>query len=101
MKEMKADAAKLHTEAANFDQISVELQQIIRMVETVSGELSGQWRGKAGAAAKQALTRFREAGQAQISALTDISANIYEAAVQYGKSDDEQATSLAAQMNFG
>ena len=101
MPEMTTDAAKLHAEAANFDQISVELQQIIRMVETISGELSGQWRGKAGAAAQQALTRFREAGRAQIGALTDISANIHQAGAQYTKSDDEQAAGLASQMNFG
>jgi WXG100 family type VII secretion target len=100
MAEMKTDAATLRAEAANFDRISNELQQVIRGVESTAGELAAQWRGQAGTSAQQALQRFHEAGQAQIKALTDISANIQTAGIQYSTSDEEQASSLTSQMNF-
>lgn len=100
MPEMRTDAAKLRAEASNFEQIAGELQQIIRMVESTGGELSGKWRGKAGKAAQEALKRFQEAGQAQTNALSDISSGIHQAGIQYGKADDEQSATLAAQMKF-
>jgi WXG100 family type VII secretion target len=100
MAEMRTDAATLSAEAANFDRISNELQQVIRGVETTAGELAGHWRGQAGAAAQQALGRFHEAGQAQIKALNDISNNISSAGIHYDRADDEQASSLSSQMNF-
>ncbi len=97
---MRTDAATLSAEAANFDRISTELKQVIQQVESTAGELAGHWRGQAGTAAQQALTRFHEAGQAQIKALNDISQNISSAGIQYSSSDDEQAGSLSSQMNF-
>jgi WXG100 family type VII secretion target len=100
MAEMRTDAATLSAEASNFDRISSELQQVIGQVEQTGGELAGHWRGQAGAAAQQALTRFHEAGQAQIKALSDISSNIHGAGIEYSKADDEQASSLSSQMNF-
>ncbi|MHA7652234.1 WXG100 family type VII secretion target [Mycobacterium sp. ML4] len=100
MAEMRTNAGALRAAAANFDQISVELQQVIRMVEATGGELAGKWRGKAGKAAQEALRRFHEAGQAQISALTDISGKVDEAGIQYSKADDDQSAHLAAQMKF-
>lgn len=100
MAEMKTDAATLRAEAANFDRISNELQQVIRGVESTAGELAGQWRGQAGTSAQQALQRFHDAGQAQIKALTDISQSISSAGIQYSSADEEQAGSLSAQMNF-
>ncbi len=100
MAEMRTDAATLSAEAANFDRISNELQQVIRQVDSVGSELASHWRGQAGGAAQQALLRFREAGQAQIKALTDISTNISQAGIQYSSADDEQAGSLSSQMNF-
>ncbi|OBI21797.1 type VII secretion protein EsxB [Mycobacterium sp. E2462] len=100
MAEMRTDAATLSAEAANFDRISNELKQVIGQVESTGGELVGHWRGQSGAAAQQALTRFHEAGQAQIKALNDISQNIHGAGIEYSKADDEQASSLSSQMNF-
>lgn len=97
---MKTDSAALRAEASNFDRISNELQQVIRGVESTGGELAGQWRGQAGAAAQQALLRFHEAGQAQIKALGEISNNISAAGIQYSTADDDQASSLSSQMNF-
>ena len=97
---MRTDSATLSAEASNFDRIANELQQVIRQVESTGGELAGQWRGQAGAAAQQALLRFHEAGQAQIKALGDISTNIGQAGKQYSSADDEQASSLSSQMNF-
>src|ERR1700728_2895105 len=100
MAEMRTDAAALSAEASNFDRISSELQQVISTVESTGGELASHWRGQAGTAAQQALTRFHEAGQAQIKALSEISSNIHNAGIQYSKADDEQASSLSSQMNF-
>ena len=56
--------------------------------------------GQAGSATQQALTRFHEAGQAQIKALGDISQNIHHAGIQYSRADEEQAGALSSQMNF-
>lgn len=100
MAEMKTDAAALSAEASNFDRISNELQQVIRGVENTGGELAAQWRGQAGAAAQQALLRFKAAGDAQIKELGEISTAINQAGIQYSSSDDEQAGSLSSQMNF-
>jgi WXG100 family type VII secretion target len=100
MAEMRTDAATLSAEAANFDQISGELQRVIAGVEQTGGELSSHMVGQAGTAAQQALVRFHEAGQAQIKALNEISSNIHGAGIQYSKADDEQASSLSSQMNF-
>jgi WXG100 family type VII secretion target len=100
MAEMKTDAATLSAEASNFDRISGELTRVIATVEQTGGELSGHWRGAAGAAAQQALARFHEAGQTQIKALTDIHGNISHAGIQYQSADDEQASSLSSQMDF-
>ncbi|WP_442932177.1 WXG100 family type VII secretion target [Mycobacterium sp. 050134] len=97
---MKTDAATLSAEASNFDRISGELSRTIGAVEQTGGELAGHWRGAAGAAAQQALARFHEAGQAQIKALGEIHNNISQAGVQYQQADDEQSSSLSAQMNF-
>ncbi|WP_430623699.1 WXG100 family type VII secretion target [Mycolicibacterium sphagni] len=97
---MRTDSAALGAEAANFDRISNELQQVIRGVESTGGELAAQWRGQAGQAAQAALLRFHEAGQAQIKALSDISTSISQAGIQYSSADDEQAGSLSSQMNF-
>src|ERR1700735_1609276 len=99
MAEMRTDAAALSAEAANFDQISGELQRVIAGVEQTGGELSSHMVGQAGTAAQQALARFHEAGQAQIKALNEISGNIHGAGIQYSKADDEQASSLSSQMN--
>lgn len=98
--EMRTDAATLSAEAANFETISNDLQTEIRNVDAVGAELASQWTGRAGTAAQEALVRFREAGQAQIKALEDISRNIQTAGIQYSASDDEQASSLSSQMNF-
>jgi WXG100 family type VII secretion target len=100
MAEMRTDSATLSAEASNFETISNDLQSEIRNVDAVGAELAAQWTGRAGAAAQEALVRFREAGQAQIKALSDISTNIQTAGIQYAAADDEQAGSLSSQMNF-
>jgi WXG100 family type VII secretion target len=100
MAEMRTDAAALSAEAANFDRISGELQRVIAGVEQTGGELASHMVGQAGTATQQALTRFHEAGQAQIKALNDISTNIGQAGIQYSRADEEQASALSSQMNF-
>lgn len=100
MAEMRTDAATLSAEAANFEAISADLQSEIRNVDAVGAELAGQWTGRAGTSAQDALVRFREAGQAQIKTLDDITKNIQTAGIQYQAADDEQADSLSSQMNF-
>jgi len=100
MAEMRTSAEALSAEAANFDRIGGEIQQVISSVEGTGGELASHMRGQAGTAAQQALARFHEAGVAQIKALGDISTNISQAGIQYSAADDEQASSLSSQMNF-
>jgi ESAT-6 family protein len=100
MAEMRTDAATLSAEASNFDRISSELQRVISGVEQTGGELASHMVGQAGTATQQALTRFHEAGTAQIKALGDISQNINQAGIHYQRADEEQASALSSQMNF-
>jgi WXG100 family type VII secretion target len=100
MAEMRTDAATLSAEAGNFDRIGSELQRTIAGVEQTGGELASHMVGQAGTATQQALTRFHEAGQAQLKALADISQNINQAGIHYQRADEEQASALSSQMNF-
>lgn len=94
---MKTDAASLGAEAANFDRISGELKTVITGVEHTGGELAGHWTGAAGSAAQAALTRFQEAGDAQIKALNDIHEKISQAGIQYSRTSEEQVSALQSQ----
>lgn len=101
MAAMNTDVAVLAAEASNFDTISGELKGVITHVtETVGGQLAVDMVGDAGGAATAALDRFRQAGDAQIKELTDISNNIHTAGVQYASADEDHAGSVANAMNI-
>ncbi|GAT08604.1 type VII secretion protein EsxB [Mycolicibacterium novocastrense] len=97
---MNTDVAVLAKEAANFERISGELQAVIRYVEATAGSLHVQMQGDAGTAAQHALLRFQEAADRQVQTLTDISANIHTAGVQYAATDDDGASTLSTAMQF-
>ena len=100
MAQMNTDTAVLAQEAANFDRISGELKGVIAHVESTAGALASHMVGQAGTATQQALIRFHEAAQQQIQELTDISNNIHTAGMHYSSADEDQASSLAGQMNI-
>lgn len=97
---MKTDSAALSKEAASFDSISTQLQQAIAHVEDAGASLKTQMVGQAGTVLQQKLDDFKAAGDAQIQALQTISQTIHDAGVQYDKADQEQASSLASQMQI-
>ncbi|MEI7915991.1 MAG: WXG100 family type VII secretion target [Mycobacteriaceae bacterium] len=100
MAEMRTDAATLSAEAASFDRIAGQLQQVMSQVESTGSELTSHMTGAAGTAAQQALARFHEKAQAQTQVLNDIVTNINQAGIQYSKADDEAQSSLGSQMNI-
>ena len=100
MAEMRTDAATLAAEAASFDRIAGELQQVMGQIRSYGTELTGHMSGAAGTAAQQALVRFDEKAQAQTKVLNDIVTNIQQAGVQYSKADDEAQSALSSQMNI-
>lgn len=91
---MNTDVAVLAKEAANFERIGGELQAVIGHVESTAGALQPNFVGAAGTAAQQALLRFHEAAIRQVNELTDISANIHSAGVQYGTTDEDQVGNI-------
>lgn len=98
---MNTDIAVLAKEASNFERISGELQGVRAHVESTAGSLVPIWEGAAGTAVQQAMLRYQEAAQAQIQALNDISSNIAQSGMQYGSTDEDQASALAAGMHLG
>lgn len=100
MAEMRTDAAALQAEAANFDRIASQLQQVMSQVESTGSELTSHMTGAAGTAAQAALARFHESAQAQTQLLNDIQTNINQAGVQYSKADEEAHSTLSSQMNI-
>lgn len=98
---MNTDVAVLAKEAGNFERISGELQGVRAHVESTAGSLVPIWEGAAGTAVQQAMLRYHEAAQAQIQALTDISSNIHQSGMQYGSTDEDQASTLASAMHLG
>lgn len=100
MAQMRTDAATLSAEAANFDRIGSEIQQVTKTVESVGGDLAAQWQGRAGSAVQGALTRYREAASAQIAQLTEITNSLQQAGIKYSAADDEQAGTLQAGMQI-
>lgn len=97
---MKTDSGVIAAEAANFGRIATELTTIIKSVEHTGQELQASWKGQAGTAAQGALTRFNEAGEAQIKTLNDISETLGKAGHTYSAADEEHASSLGSQMNI-
>ncbi|MGV0714557.1 WXG100 family type VII secretion target [Mycolicibacterium sp. XJ662] len=97
---MNTDVAVLAKEAANFERIGGELQAVIGHVESTAGALAPSMVGEAGSAAQAALMRFHEAAVRQVNTLNDISANIHTAGTQYAATDDDQAGTLSAAMQF-
>lgn len=97
---MNTDVAVLAKEAANFERISGELRAVIGHVEATAGGLHVAMQGDAGTAAQAALLRFQEAADRQVQQLTEISANIQSAGMQYAATDDDQAAAVASAMQF-
>lgn len=97
---MNTDAAVLAKEAANFERISGELKSVIAQVDMTSGALQAQMVGQAGTAAQAAILRFNEAAERQVQELSDITANIQTAGMQYTTADDDEAANLASSMHI-
>ena len=97
---MKTSKDALSKEAASFDTISTQLQQSIAHVEDAGAALKMQMVGQAGTVLQQKLDDFKAAGDAQVQALQTISQTIHDAGVRYEKADEEQASSLASQMQI-
>ncbi|WP_069601553.1 WXG100 family type VII secretion target [Mycobacterium kyorinense] len=100
MAQLTTDAAVLAREAANFERIAGELKNVIARVESTAAELDDHWKGFSASAAQQAITRFQQAADAQVTQLNDISTNIHVASAQYATTDDERSAALASAMDM-
>jgi WXG100 family type VII secretion target len=98
--EMRVTADALTQAAEKFDHSSEELNGSINRVRDDIQGVKAQFTGSGGDALQGAGDRFYPAAEKLQRALTDLSQNIHAASGQYTKADDEQAATMAQQMNI-
>jgi hypothetical protein len=101
MTELHVDTAALELTAAQYGSIMMDLQVVLQRVEATATELAGNLQGQTGDATQQALARYIEAVQQQITLHYQIEGDMQMSAAHYTGTDTEQSQILAGQMQLG